>query len=223
MTNVVPSNSPKIIVFNGPPRSGKDTAVEAVMADELLVDFAPMHLKFAEPLKRAVHALIGQAQVPLEQFSEQKDSYIDDFFGFTPRQLYIAMSEEFAKPKFGPQYFGLVAIKQIEHFIRNLDFLALTPDHTPKVPLILVSDCGFKEELLPLVRCFGASNILMVHVHREGCTFNNDSRSYVKAGDIQTVPVMSRERGVYQDQIRLVVRNWLMSHGLFQMPETKIE
>ncbi|NBT57517.1 hypothetical protein EBT16_01920, partial [bacterium] len=100
MVNVVPSNTPKIIVFNGPPRSGKDTAVEAVMNDELLVDFAPMHLKFAEPLKRAVHALIGQPDAELEQFSEVKDSYVDDFFGFT---------------------LGLVAIKRIEKFMTGLD------------------------------------------------------------------------------------------------------
>ncbi|NDD53413.1 hypothetical protein EBZ39_05985, partial [bacterium] len=114
-------------------------------------------------------------------------------------------------------------IKRIEKFMTGLDLNSFQAGGTPKVPLVLVSDCGFKEELLPLARCFGTSNILMVHVHRDGCTFQNDSRSYVKSGDIETVQVISGERAAYQDQIRLIVRSWLEGHGLFKLTQVETE
>ena len=54
------------------------------------------------------------------------------------------------------------------------------------------SSTGFVEELPPLIERLGQENILLIRVHREGATFEGDSRNYIPDGVItNTVDVNS--------------------------------
>lgn len=154
----------KIILFNGPPRSGKDTAT----------DFAKKHLgadgiryRFAAPLKDATHALFG-FKVTREHFDDCKDVANPSFMGMSPREAYIWISEEVAKPKFGKDFFAKVAVNAIK---KRADEKA--------EPVVIISDCGFIEEVNAIIDGFGVDNVALVHLKRPNTDFTSDSRSYI--------------------------------------------
>jgi hypothetical protein len=152
---------PKIILFNGPPRSGKDTATKFAL--EYLGDRGRFY-RFAEPLKDAAHALFGMSGCTTEHFDSMKGVHLPQFFGMTPREAYIWLSEEVAKPKFGKDFFTRVAVNALKNY----------DDH-----VIVISDCGFQDEVDGLIEEFGGENIFVVRIMREGTSFEGDSRSYV--------------------------------------------
>jgi len=178
---------PKIILFNGPPRSGKDTATG--MALEYLGKRA-VHYRFAAPLKDAIHGLFGMGGVKHEHFDMVKNDPSDIFFGMTPRNAYIWLSEEVAKPKFGSDFFARVAVNAI----RNL-----SEDRT-----IVISDCGFNEEVEALRKEFGSENILVIYLEREGTDFSKDSRSYISAPLCKTCSIVNN--GSYSQLNEKVIR-----------------
>lgn len=169
----------KIILLNGPPRSGKDTAT----------DFAMNHLgnkgqryRFAAPLKNTIHAMFGFAGVQEEHFTHVKDQPNPEMFAaFDPptwRQAYIWLSEKVVKPKFGHDFWSRVAVTSIKQM---------------KKPVVVISDCGFVEEAQVLVQAFGKGNVAIVHLYREGCSFEGlkDSRSYIDGVDCAKFEVVN--------------------------------
>ena len=95
--------TPKVILFNGPARSGKDTCEKFLIEKHPDIFFAQ---KFSEPLKSAVHKLLGLDLAHFNSYDECKDFSHEDFFGHIPRQDYIAMAERFAKVMYSPEHFG---------------------------------------------------------------------------------------------------------------------
>ena len=152
----------KCIFINGPPGSGKDTAAELLAANH---DYLP--LKFAGALKAGLAGLLGMFDVnEYNKFFEThggKESHEPPFTKTTPRQTLIDLSEEFMKPRFGKDIFGQVAARTAAAMGGNVVF----------------SDCGFAEELLPVVRHFGETNCLLIKLYREGCSFEGDSRRHI--------------------------------------------
>lgn len=157
----------KVILLNGPPSSGKDTIVQAL--EDAIHSF--QHLKFAEPLKVQCAALLGITVAELELC---KDRPMLALKGDTSRQYIINMSEKFIKPVYGKDFFGHVAADKI----RN-------SDHT----LFIFSDSGFLEEALPVGDEIGIQNMLRIELHRKGCDYSNDSRSYWSHPYMQWSPV----------------------------------
>lgn len=151
----------KIILFNGPPRSGKDTA--ATICVNMLGARAYPY-RFAGPLKDATHAFFGMGGILMEHFDAVKDVKSKLFFGMSPREAYIWLSEEVAKPKFGKDFFARVAANHLRS-IRNAT--------------VVISDCGFQVEADTLIEVFGEDNVHLVHILRDGTSFTGDSRSYI--------------------------------------------
>lgn len=163
----------KLVLFNGPPRSGKDTSTLMAMnflQEHKCYGHGAYAYRFAEPLKDAVHALFGMAGIETEHFNDRKSTKTDEFLGMTPREAYIWMSEICAKPKFGKDFFAKVAVNHLKQF----------NDMT-----VVISDCGFQAEVDVLIDEFGVENVWLVHVHRMGCDFKNDSRGFIKHPDLQ--------------------------------------
>lgn len=152
----------KVILFNGPPRSGKDTASDFAM--NILGNKGAKH-RFAGPLKNAIHSMFGFADAKEEHFNSVKDVSQDAFHGMTPRQAYIWMSEEVVKPKFGHDFWANVAVTSLKQLRR---------------PVVVISDCGFVEEANVLTKAFGKKNVAIAHLKRHGTSFANDSRSYIE-------------------------------------------
>jgi len=164
----------KFVLLNGPPGCGKDTATSHLIP---YLNFR--HLKFAAPIKRMVAALLECSASRLEEIKDRPnrmlryENYLttrDD----TPRGLLIALSEELLKPRYGNSYFGNVLWSEA----------CISPSE-----LFVVSDCGFQAEVERLIDNAGKANCLLIRIHREGCDFANDSRSYLEDGLCKTIDV----------------------------------
>lgn len=153
----------KVIVLNGPPQSGKDTIVK------YLINNWPdvfERLKFATPLKEACHVLCGEASGH-EDFEVTKDEPCNFFFGVSPREFYIDIGE-YVKRRYTQEFFGMV-------FLRRYRWLGV--EQSKKV--VLITDCGFGQELEPLIRYFENENMCLIRIRREGRGFEGDSRGYI--------------------------------------------
>lgn len=153
----------KVILLNGPPRSGKST-----IALELQKFFGEDRcgiIGFSHHLKKMVHKIYGLPDsTPVEAFDSVKDTSSPIFLGMSPRQAYIMWSEKAAKVFHGNTFFGRMFMRAAEADGRKL---------------IIVSDSGFREEAEVVVERLGAENVYLVHLQRRGTTFDNDSRSYI--------------------------------------------
>lgn len=164
----------KIILFNGPPRSGKDTATQFALDcingwGSMPFGIMGFTYRMASPLKDAVHAMFGMPRIPEEHFDGVKDAAQDCFMGMSPREAYIWISEEVVKPKFGRDFWSKIAVNRIR---------GIFGDKSDTV--VVISDCGFQEEVNILIDAFSADSISVVHMYRYGCSFFGDSRNYVK-------------------------------------------
>ena len=180
----------RVIFFNGPPRSGKDTAVDYLVRTRLWAPF-----RMSQPLKDAVHAFYGldnDAQRTVESF---KDAPFDVFFHKTYRQEQISLSEDWAKQRHGDDVFGQLAARRVAKMATHV---------------ALCSDSGFAAEAEPILKLLQPGHALLVRVHRKDCTFDNDSRSYITLPDVATVDVMNHTSlAEYHNNIDTVVDGWL--------------
>ena len=153
----------KCVFVNGPPQSGKDTVADLLAQNH---DYLP--LKFAGSLKAGLAGLLGiydeQEYVKFFETAQGKSRLEAPFTKLTPRQTLIELSEEFMKPRFGSDIFGQVAMRTAA---------AMGGD-------VVFSDCGFAEELIPVIRHFGPANCMMIRLERNNCDFSEDSRGYIK-------------------------------------------
>lgn len=137
-----------------------------------------VHCKFATPLKSAAKALFPEIPFTLEgELSKIKDKPQAFLRKKTPREVLIALSEQFFKPLFGVDYFGRLAVE-------NLKLLDGVSDK------VVFSDCGFLDEVNPVVKHLCPQNVAMVKLQRLGCDYSSDSRGYLeleKAGLTMTV------------------------------------
>lgn len=159
------------LLFNGPPRSGKDTA--ALAAWDYLTEtprwnkYSPVWEKFSFPNKRA---FAGQMNGFIDNWGNVED-YEDKkgedipILGVSYRQWQIDYSEKFMKPMYGEDIFGRLLLK------RCLDFTT-----KPNTPIFIVSDCGFQVE----VEALRGHNVCLFSMLRHGTSFEGDSRQWVE-------------------------------------------
>lgn len=187
----------KIILLNGAAKCGKDTLIN------FLDETACCELKRAE-CKESLHNLtmslfnvssdryweiynnrdlkeraLSEFEISLSEWEILKLEEILDYTltKFTVAQLLrlsireamIYVSEIICKPRFGKDYFGKARVVALDkQDINNY----------------IDGSCGFVEELPPLIEKLGQENILLLRIHREGCTFEGDSRDWVPDGVI---------------------------------------
>lgn len=92
----------------------------------------------------------------------------------SPRLELIYQSEEIIKPNFGE---GGVAVRTAQNMIDS------NPDHADK--LFLFSDGGFNYEVNTLIATLGIkrSELTVIRILADGCTFEGDSREYIENPD----------------------------------------
>ena len=166
----------KIILLNGAPGSGKDTAAK------VLIDYVNKNsrmrgnlVKFASPLKKAVHALFA-LDVPEDYFEGIKDEPHPLLHGRKPRDVYIDISEQFVKPILSQDHFTKTFITACD------DILDRHHEKYQKDTIIVCSDLGFQMEIDAVIAHFGKENVFLLQIQRPGYTFQNDSRNYVQSG-----------------------------------------
>lgn len=148
----------QIVIFNGPPGCGKDYA-----AAHLVNGFSATHQELKERVVEIVCTIYGltRAQWDAMYTREQKEWPQQALEGRSPRQALIHTAEEVIKPAYGKGFFGKATAR------------LLAPG------LNAVSDGGFIEEVEAFAKLHGASNLLVMRVHRPGCSWRDDSRGYL--------------------------------------------
>jgi D-arabinose 5-phosphate isomerase GutQ len=68
-------------------------------------------------------------------------------------------------------------------------------------PYIVLSDGGRSEEIVPIVRAVGKTNVMIVQIMREGTSFANDIRTYVSLPGVTIKPALNRTLAEYQAEM----------------------
>ena len=155
----------KILIFNAPPGAGKDQCVQ--FAQEIIPD--SLHFSFKRKLVELTQSIYNIPKSTWDSWytREGKEIVRKELQGLSCRQALIRVSEEVIKPAFGKDYFGR----------QEADSLASALPKDYKIAVC--SDGGFSEETKPLIDKFGIENMNVVYIFRDGCSFSNDSRSYL--------------------------------------------
>jgi len=151
------------VLVNGPPGCGKDTLVGGLAT---YIQF--MHLKVSSPLKRMLAAMLN---VDLRWIEENKETKIKVLGYITVRQALIDMSEKYMKLLYGEDVMGRIAS----------DIGRYSPSK-----LTVTSDSGFSIESERIIYNAGRNNCIIIRLHREGCTFEGDSRHWMPDGLCKT-------------------------------------
>lgn len=157
------ANKPKdIIILNGPPGSGKDTICEYL--EDYWIDVKKLEVK-----ARLFELVLAISGMPEDQWWElyncrqTKEVPHKDLAGLSPRQFMIHVSENVMKPLYGSDYFGRYAARQV---VKS------------SYSTLVFSDGGFPEEVQLLSE---VGNVHLIHLFRDGCSFEGDSRNYLDA------------------------------------------
>lgn len=186
----------RVVMFNGPPGAGKDSAGRALLKGL----YGTEVVKFAGALKAATHELFGLHGLAASGFEAVKNDPADEFFGLSPRQTYILVSEKMVKPVLGEDFFGRVLVGRIRR-LRNCKIAAVT-------------DSGFVNEARPVVEAFGPENVLLARLHRPGRTFKGDSRSHIDLPDVQAVDIVNDDsEAAFGALVVHVVSQWVSGNG----------
>jgi hypothetical protein len=162
----------KIYILNAPPRCGKDT-----IAQELIRSFGCYQGSFKEPLFEVVAVACGYWVGDFIHRYNNVEGWKDkpQFNGKSIRDLMIHTSENYLKPFFGKDYFGVQLANDLKH-------------NTTEHDIVVVSDGGFEEEVLVLIKEFGYDKVEVLQISREGFTnFEGDSRNWINIKGVKTV------------------------------------
>lgn len=173
-----------VIIFNGPPGSGKD---EACL---LFKRKGYKHLSFKDELFKETFKFFGVSKgwfMKGYNNRSMKEKKVPQLrvsgTSLSRREAMIYVSEEFIKPKYGSDYFGNKLASSIE-----------------KGMSVCISDGGFIEELQPVINKVGVENVTLVQLTRDGCDFSSDSRRYFD-GEIVEQYVINRKTEISKSHI----------------------
>ena len=168
----------KIIITNGPPRSGKDTMCRLIREGITGHDLIPMSYKktlYVGVARR--YGLSVEAVFQMNADTLIKDEPSSIFGGKSVRQALIFESEQVIKKKYGPQGVAIQTFKLLEeeYGVERL-----------KKAILYCSDGGFNSELQAAYDYFDISveDVYIARMLRVGCSFDGDSREFLNNPDI---------------------------------------
>jgi hypothetical protein len=179
-----------IVIFNGPPDSGKDHA-----AKHFSKMFNAPHFEMKGALRKTAHkittvvlsgwadfvctdrAIVEEQAVQLcdsmEYNKALKSTMKQNIWGDrTWREFLIHISEDIMKPLFGQDVFGRAARKLVRE---------------SNSPVCFFSDGGFQAEVEELRK---EGTVLVFQLSREGCEWGGDSRGYIQGDYTRAVQNM---------------------------------
>ena len=160
----------KVVIFNGPPDSGKDEAARYCTQVIRKTGKSAWHKEFKTKLFELTFAVYGVSEETFFSMytRELKEVPSPMFGGISPRQALIKVSEQMIKPVFGSDYFGICAAKDL------------------KDGYSFFSDGGFVDEVYPIIDT--ADEVVVVKIQREGRDYTGDSRGYLDEGKFHDFP-----------------------------------
>lgn len=170
----------KVFFVNGPPGSGKDDA--CILMNNAYSYLSSVHTCFKQKLYTLTAELFS---VDYDEFMTLatdrvlKELPIQTIQGMmSPRQMLMFTSENVVKPNMGKQYFGHALANYVDSEARR------TLDEDERL-YVYISDCGFTDEVAEVIKNLNLDNddVVLIRIHREGYTYQNDSRSYISLPD----------------------------------------
>lgn len=154
----------KVVVFNGPPASGKDVIANSLVS---LYPNIYEHLTFKQPLVERVKEIFGISDDEWEDMysREMKEVPQERLGNRSPRQALGFVAEDLIKPLAGDGIFALEVCESI------------TKTKTNPSKVFIISDGGFEEELVQVSLHFYRP--LLIRIHRDGKDFTNDRRGWL--------------------------------------------
>ena len=195
---IVGNNQKTVVIFNSPPNSGKDVAVQYLRGyfctGEVLAFKDELYLDTARHFDIGVEDLVDYhndrdlKEKPSLMFPKyQRESLKQYFFSllyvigllinnrhlmslgyYSSREALIHVSEDLIKPKCGKDYYGKKLVERIEYSSERFYFVA---------------DSGFAEECSMVVD--KGYNVIIAQLIRSGATFDGDSRSLLNKDDFK--------------------------------------
>lgn len=192
------------VLFNGPPRSGKDTAGHAVRRH--FQNFMSVRWeKFSLPNK---FAFAGMMNAGIDDFGnvdiyEETKAAIVPTLGVSYRQWQIDFSEKFMKPVYGNDIFGRLLLDRCKVRLNEPNWICP------------VSDCGFQVEADVLAHSFNLEKCLLITIRREGCSFEGDSREWVQPVQNMAHRTLYNNKSKEEFEARVIetVQEWLNAYS----------
>lgn len=170
-----------ILIFNGPPGSGKDQACLH------LKNKGYKHIEFKEQLFKDTIEHFGVTEEWFFSGYDQvtKNLPEEKLGGKSRRQALIHVSENVNKLLYGNDYYGY---KAAEKMFIGTDYC--------------ISDGGFVEELSHIINKFGGDEIYIVRLYRDGSSYDGDSRKYIKFKSTKGLYICGKktDTSLYEDQ-----------------------
>jgi hypothetical protein len=172
----------RIVLFNGPPSCGKDSAARYLSHAWSEGAYLPGRVDFLRMSHANKRAFAGLVDARIDQWGEVEgwESIKDKPHWLlndkTYRQWQIEFSEKLMKPLYGQDVFGRLFVNTLDKRYDLFERADVT---------VLVPDSGFDIEIDTLVKHFRVEDIVLIRVHRQGCDFSNDSRSYLKGAGLR--------------------------------------
>lgn len=175
-------NLPRFLFINGPADSGKSTLAELLCSSQPRV----WRESFAEPIRQMIYSVFLPEQGPVDYLINLRDGPTkqklladlarldNEHAAGTVRQTMIDFSELFMKPRFGNDVFGNLCYQR-----------CMAQDHW--YDHFVIDDSGFAAEAQYVVAKEKAENCCLIQLHRAGCDFSGDSRSYVELFGVRTI------------------------------------
>lgn len=155
----------KVIIFNCPPRAGKDTIADIMCIRHEGVGVTKK--MFKEKLFEIALVVSGVSKCEWDlRYDNMKDMKWVKLGGLSQREYLIKISEEWVKPVHGESYFGDQLVQSVN-------------SHCNSYQYYLISDGGFEAETQAVVEAFGEDSVRILQWGRDGCSFENDSRDYI--------------------------------------------
>tara|TARA_R110002020_G_scaffold123630_1_gene280354 strand:+ start:428 stop:997 length:570 start_codon:yes stop_codon:yes gene_type:complete len=172
-----------VIIFNGPPGSGKDECAKHFT--KLNSSIGSIHEENKSHLLQLALLITGLDEDEwMSRYldRELKDTPWDKCGGLSQREFYIKISEEWCKPLFGRDYFGKRSADRVKKSSASCFFF---------------SDGGFHNETTAIRN--GCDNMVIFRLHRDGYDFSNDSRDYIYMGRADISEFDINNDGTLQD------------------------
>jgi hypothetical protein len=148
-----------VIIFNGKPKSGKDTLAKYLM-DNFFDDM--IHLENKSILIKQCCAI---ADIDIEEwntiYNNYKDIPWDKLNGLTSRQFLIYVAEKVVKKVLGKDFYGKYLSKEISKSDNKL---------------FVITDGGFKEELFAILNNPKIYRVILFRINRDNIPKIKDSR-----------------------------------------------
>lgn len=148
-----------IILFNGPPGTGKDAAAD------FFKELGFKHLSFKYQLFKETIKYFGvEEKWFMSRYKNRDEKEVPSVYlnHMSCREAMIHVSEDIIKPQKGLDFFGSLVANEID---LNRDYC--------------ISDGGFIDEVAPVINKVGSENFVLVQLTREGHDYSTDSRRYL--------------------------------------------